>query len=57
MATRYKLSKDQLERVVENFVMEAASAKVPDAARIEAQVFKIRLSLSKLIKNSYLILK
>ena len=25
MATRYKLTKDQLERIVENFVMESAS--------------------------------
>ena len=37
MATRYKLSKDQLERVVENFVMEAASAKATVKNHIPSQ--------------------
>lgn len=37
MATRYKLSKEQLERVVENFVMEAASAKAPVKNHIPSQ--------------------
>ena len=36
MATRYKLSKEQLERVVENFVMEAAS-KTPVKNMIPSQ--------------------
>jgi hypothetical protein len=36
MATRYKISKEQLERVVENFVMEAAS-KAPVKNMIPSQ--------------------
>jgi len=37
MATRYKVTKDQLERIVEHFVMEAATAKAPVKNHIPSQ--------------------
>ncbi len=34
---RYKVTKEQLERIVENFVMEAATAKAPVKNHIPSQ--------------------
>lgn len=50
MAKRYKVTKNQLERIVENFVMEAASIgskKAPTANKIPAQSADVKKKINK----------
>ena len=50
MATRYKLRKDHLERIVENFVMEAASIESKKAP-VKNMIPKQGAEAKKHVKN------